>query len=195
LLTNHNRTLPPAQITVPVPPMQQLTIPTQVPYAGAATQYTFNGGRGGRGGRGGQIGQGNGAGRGGGPNIRTPFTNHVLNQTQIGGGCGGRGNNGSIPIAPGGAIQIAPGSAGTVGPPAMQAGAYRSNITKLFANWNVCYSCGFNIEDGHMSVACPHAWRQTNHQEGFTRGNAQAYLNAGWDLSTKGMHKTKFPRF
>jgi hypothetical protein len=42
LLTNHNRTLPPAQITVPVLPMQQLPIPTQVPYAGAATQNTFN---------------------------------------------------------------------------------------------------------------------------------------------------------
>jgi hypothetical protein len=51
LLTNHNCTLPPAQITVPVLPMQQLTIPTQVPYAGAATQNTFNVGRGGRGGR------------------------------------------------------------------------------------------------------------------------------------------------
>jgi hypothetical protein len=52
-LTNHNRTLPPAQIMVPVPPMQQLTIPMQVPYAGAATQNTFNMGRGGQGGRGG----------------------------------------------------------------------------------------------------------------------------------------------
>ncbi len=56
LLTNHNRTLPPAQITVPVPPMQQLTIPTQVPYAGAASQNTFNMGRGGQGGQGGQLG-------------------------------------------------------------------------------------------------------------------------------------------
>jgi hypothetical protein len=169
---------------VPVPPMQQLTIPMQVPYAGAATQYTFSVGRGGRGVRGGRIGQGNGASRGGGRNPRTPFANHVCNQTQIGGGRGGCGNDGSIPIAPGGV--------GTVCPPTTQAGAYRSNITKLFANWNVCYSCGFDIEDGHTSISCPHAWRQTNHQEGFTRGNAQAYLNAGWDLSTKGMHKTKF---
>ncbi len=56
LLTNHNRTLPPAQITVPVPSMQQLAIPMQVPYAGAATQNTFNVGQGGRGGQGGQLG-------------------------------------------------------------------------------------------------------------------------------------------
>ena len=118
----------------------------------------------------------------------------MCNQTQIGGGCGGRGNNGSIPIAPGNAILIAPGGAGTVGPPATQAGAYRSNITKSFANWNVCYSHGFDIEDGHRSITCLHEWRRT-HQEGFTQGNAQAYLNAGWDPSTKGMHKTKFPGF
>jgi hypothetical protein len=141
LLTNHNRTLPPAQITVPVPPMQQLTIPTQVPYADAGTQNTFNVERGGQGGRGGRIGRGNRSSRGGGRKLLTPFANHVCNQTQIGGGRGGRGNDGSIPIAPGGA--------GTVGPPATQAGAYRSNIIKLFANWNVCYSCGFDIEDGH----------------------------------------------
>ncbi len=115
-----------------------------------------------------------------------PFANHVRKQTQIGGGRGGCGNDGSIPIAPGGAIPIASGGAG---------GAYRSNITKLFANWNVCYLCGFDIEDGHPSVTCPHAWHQTNHQEGFTQINAQAYLNAGWDPSTKGMHKTKFPVF
>jgi hypothetical protein len=64
----------------------------------------------------------------------------MQNQTQGGGGRGRRGNNGGILIAPGGT--------GTVGLPA-PAGAYRSKITKAFANWNVCYSCGFDIEDGH----------------------------------------------
>ena len=101
-------------------------------------------------------------------------------------GQGGHSNNGSISFAPGGA--------GTVGQPATLAGAF-SNLTKAFANWNVCYSCEFDIEDGHTLVTCPHAWRQTNHQEGFTQGNAQAYLNTRWDPSTKGMHKTKFPGF
>ena len=46
----HNTQRPPAQIMVPVPQMQQLTIPTQVPYAGAAMPNGFNMGRGGRGG-------------------------------------------------------------------------------------------------------------------------------------------------
>ena len=68
----------------------------------------------------------------------------MQNQTQGEGGRGKRGNNESIVTAPEGA--------GTLVPPATQSRAYRSNITKMFANWNVCYSCGFDIEEGHMSV-------------------------------------------
>ncbi len=105
----------------------------QVPYAGAAMPNTFAVGRGGRYGQGGRGGQSCGEGQG----QRTPFAHHMQNQIQ---GRGGRGNNGSIPIAPGGA--------GIVGQPATQAGAFL-NLTKGFANWNVCYSCGFDIEDGH----------------------------------------------
>jgi hypothetical protein len=111
----------------------------------------------------------------------------MQNQTQGGSGRGRRGNNSGIPFAPVGV--------GTVVQATAQAGAFRLSITKAFTNWNVCYLCGFNIEDGHTSVACPHTWRKTNHQEGFNRNNVQAYLNAGWDPSTKGMHKTKFLGF
>ena len=50
----NNNMVPPAQFTVPVPPMQQLMIPMQVLYAGAAMPNAFNVGRGGRGGQGGQ---------------------------------------------------------------------------------------------------------------------------------------------
>ena len=107
----------------------------------------------------------------------------MQNQTQ---GRGGRGSNGGIPITPGGA--------GFVGQPATQAAAYL-NITKMFANWNVCYTCGFDIEDGHTLVTCPRGWCKPNHQEGFDRNNAQAYINAGWKPSTKGRHKTQFPGF
>ena len=177
LLNNNQR--PPAQITMPVPQMQQLTIPMPVPYPGAAMPATFNMGWGGRGGQGGQGGQSCGGERG----LRTQFANHMQNQTQ---GCGGRGNNGGIPIAPGGA--------GIVGQPATQAGAF-SNLTKAFANWNVCYTCGFDIKDGHTLATCPHSWCKSDHQEGFDRNNVQAYLNAGWKPSIKGMHKTKFPGF
>ncbi len=169
----------PAQIIVPAPQMQQPMIPTQVPYAGAAMPTAFNLGQGGRGGRGGRGGQSCGGGRG----QRTPFATHMQNQAQ---GCGGRGNSGGIPIAPGGAV--------LVGPPATQAAAY-SNITKKFANWNVCYTCGFDIEDGHTLVTCPRGWRKPNHQEGFNQNNTQAYIDAGWKPSTKGRQKTQFPGF
>ena len=47
LSLNNQHTQPPTQIRIPVPPMQQLKVPMQVPYAGAATQNTFNVGRGG----------------------------------------------------------------------------------------------------------------------------------------------------
>ncbi len=131
------------------------------------------------------IGQGGQGGKswGGGRGQRTPFANHMQNQTQGRGGCG---NTGAIPIEPGGA--------GIVGQPATQAGAFL-NLTKAFANWNVCYKCGFKIEDGHTLVTCPRSWRKPNHQEGFNRNNAQAYIDAGWKPSTKGRHKTQFLGF
>ena len=159
----------------------------QVPYAGAVMLNTFNVGREERGGQGGRNGRG-GNSQGGGlvqqfSNHNTPFANHMNYQTQ---GRGGRGSNGSIPFPPGGA--------GTVGQPTTQAGAF-SNPTKAFANWNVCYTCGFGIKDRHKSVTCPHAWRKADHQDKFNQNNAQAYLNTGWKPSTKGMHKTKFPVF
>jgi len=47
-----------------------------------------------------------------------------------------------------------------------------SNIIKKYSNWNVCFSCGFDVEDGHTSKTCPAPWRRANHQEGFDRNNA-----------------------
>jgi hypothetical protein len=178
-LSLNNTQRPPAQIIVPAPQTQQPMIPTQVPYAGAAMPTALNmrqGRRGGRGGRGRQS-------RGGELGQRTSFANHMQNQAQ---GRGRRGSNGGIPIAPGGAE--------FVGQPETQAEAY-SNITKMFANWNVRYTCGFDIKDGHTLVTCPQGWCKTKHQEGFDWNNAQAYINARWKPSTKGRHETQFPGF
>jgi hypothetical protein len=47
------------------------------------------------------------------------------------------------------------------------------------------------MEDGHTFIKCHKLWRKPNHQEGFTRANAQEYLNAGWDPGTKGIHKSQ----
>jgi hypothetical protein len=73
--------------------------------------------------------------------------------------------------------------------------AYQSNLIKNFANWNLCYSCGFDIEDGHTSITCPTLWRRPNHPEGFLKANAHEYINQRWDPCTKAMHKRKFLGF
>jgi hypothetical protein len=30
-----------------------------------------------------------------------------------------------------------------------------SNVTKTYNNWNMCYSCGFDVKDGHTFLTCP----------------------------------------
>ncbi len=66
-----------------------------------------------------------------------------------------------------------------------------SNIYKIHNNWNACFSCGFDIEDGHTSITCPFKW--WNHQDLFTRRNKQQFIAAGYDPCTKGTHKTVLP--
>jgi hypothetical protein len=63
---------------------------------------------------------------------------------------------------------------------------------KRFANWNACFSCGFELEDGHMSATCPLMWRKPNHQVNYTRENAASF--AAYGPCTKGQHKTQFPQ-
>ncbi len=67
------------------------------------------------------------------------------------------------------------------------------NPYKVHNNWNVCYSCGFDVEDGHNSQTCHFDWRKPNHDVTFTRANAQQKLTAGCDACTKGIHKTMLP--
>ena len=61
-----------------------------------------------------------------------------------------------------------------------------SNQYKIFNNWNMCYSHGFDVEDGYNSATYRN--RNMDHQEGFIRKNAQAYINAGYAPTTQGMH-------
>jgi hypothetical protein len=66
-----------------------------------------------------------------------------------------------------------------------------SNIYKVHNNWNVCFRCGFDINDGHMSVTCP--FKKWDPQDSFTHENAQQFIAAGYDPCTKGMHKMVLP--
>ena len=152
-----------------VPPIQQLTIPLQQQFPTG----DFGAGRGGR-----RGGRGRGRGRGG--RGRTPFADYM--RTQGGAGAG----------IPG---QVVPYVGGIVPPvntgiPQVRNPDY-SNIYKRHNNWNVCFSCGFDVEDGHTSMTCP--FKKANHQQAFSRENAQQFITAGYDPCTKGMHKTVLP--
>ena len=71
--------------------------------------------------------------------------------------------------------------------PARNTAPMYSNILKVYVNWNICFSCGFDVEDGHTSKTCPALWRRANHQVGFDRTNASQNI-------LKVMHKSQLPR-
>jgi hypothetical protein len=183
---NNAPTPPPqAAATFHIPPIQQLNIPTFAGQANigynAGTRY--NGGIRGHGGRRGR-GRGGSCGEGG-QGAHTPFANHLGN-TQMAGGHGGMAHPG---------IGYPPPVDGFNEKAAKLPNPPHSNIVKMYANWNVCFSCGFDIEKGHTSQTCPAHWRKMNHQEGFTRKNSRQWINAGYNPCTKGMHKLQFPSF
>ena len=105
----------------------------------------------------------------------------------------GRGGQGGLPP-----IGVGGGRGGGMAPFAQQTSArnaapMHSNILKRNANWNVCFLCGFDVEDGHTSKTCPWQLRRVNHQEGFDGANANQYIAAGCDACTKAMHKSQLP--
>jgi hypothetical protein len=155
-----------------IPPIQNMG---QQPFAGAA-QGIFNPGQGGGGLQQGGRGRGCTESREGG-HRRGAFAQQI------------QGRFGGIPpFVNGLPVAFVPPTGARVNAP------FQSNLTKRYANWNVCWSCGFDVEDGHTSATCPTHWRKTNHQVGFTRGNAQQWINQGYAPCTKEMHKTKLPK-
>ncbi len=79
-------------------------------------------------------------------------------------------------------------------PPTQQPPPPYSNLMKRFTNWNACYSCGFDVAEGHTSQTCPQYLRKPDHNCYFTRQNVQQYVNAGYGCSTKNRHKTILPQ-
>ena len=147
-------------------------VPNYVGYNGGATNagFTSGGNNGGYGGgyqqsRSGGRGRGRGYGRGRTPRQKRGRTAFADYVPQ------GRGYSGSNVPGP----------------------ANRPNPIKIHNNWNVCYSCGFDVEDGHTSQTCHFDWRKPTHDVTFTRANAQQKLAQGCDACTKGMHKTMLP--
>jgi hypothetical protein len=177
-----------AALTIaPPPPIQQITIPTQ--------QFANGPGRRGGGGYnnssgcGGNTYTGGTGGRGGGtPNNWGYNGGYTAGYNpQTGRGRTGRGRTyrnrrgrGSFAEAAGGIVPLGTPQGGP-------------NPVKRFNNWNYCYSCGFDVEDGHTSMTCPQTWRRAGHQITCTRENYNQFLAAGHTPSVKAMHKNQLP--
>ncbi len=139
---------PPQATAFNVPPIHSVLIPTQSGYAGGS----FNQGRSNaqnKQRRGGKRGGRSGRGRRG----RNPSATHIAN-------LGRRMAQHPPPL--GGFHGAAAPNTGFLGsaipppmqPPQQQRKANHSNIYKRYNNWNVCFLCSFDIEDGHTSQTC-----------------------------------------
>jgi hypothetical protein len=87
---------------------------------------------------------------------------HTMPPLSMNGGYGPTGGYGMPPGHPG----MSPGAQDNVQPP-------YSNVVKQHANWNACYSCGFDVGNGHTSMSCLLHLRKVTHQVGFNCQNAQ----------------------
>jgi hypothetical protein len=86
-----------------------------------------------------------------------------------------------------------PGAVAPHGTPHLNEQPPYSNTVKRYANWNACYSCGFDVADGHTSMLCPPHLRKATHDINFNRQNAQQYIDLGHPCATRNRHKTQFP--
>jgi hypothetical protein len=184
---------PPAQV---VPPVQHVSFPMQQPFQppmqqqqyqqaawyGCGQQSQFQGGPGRQGGR--------GRGRGGSQNghqHRPSFAAMICNQQ-------GHGQLAPYQGCQGGMF-ASPNPFGGTGPFLQAAKATTSTNApspiKRFANLNACFSCGFDVADGHTLATCPFEWCKPNHQVGYARENAATY--AAYGPSMIGQQKTQFP--
>jgi hypothetical protein len=179
---------PPQTIAAPasnIPPIHSVPIPTQNGYAGGSINQGRSNAQNGQLWGGGHGGCGGCGGRG-----QNPFAMHMAN---LGGGMAqhlpplGGFHGAAVPNTGFPGATIPP----PIQPPQQQRNANYSNIYKRYNNWNVCFSCGFDIKDGHTSQTCP--FQKPNHQTGYTRENPQQYIAVGYDPSTKGMRKSVLP--
>jgi hypothetical protein len=164
---------PPAQHTCAfVPLIQHIAVPMQQPFAPVGMYHTGRGGW--------RVVRGRGHGRCHGSCSRTPFADAMRFA-------------GAAPAM----TTLIPYGRGLAQLPAASGVQQQhhnpdfSSIYKVHNNWNVCFRCGFDIEERHTSIMCPS--KKWNHQDLFTRENAQQFIAAGYNPCTKGMHKTVLP--
>jgi hypothetical protein len=150
------------------PPIQQLHVPAIRTYAGARVAqpggYQQTTGHSGMVAQSGGFQQGRGYGRSTGRGRyrrrptrgqgRTAFVDYVPT---------GRGNPGGY-ISTGGTNAHRP---------------FQSNLMKIHNNWNVCYSCGVDVEEGHDSMTCHKDWRKPGHDIHFSLHECTIEIGCG----------------
>ena len=65
------------------------------------------------------------------------------------------------------------------------------NPNKNYKNWNMCFSCGYDIPSWHTSATCDN--RKQGHQTGCTRENAEQYTAVGNYIRRRAIHKGNLP--
>ena len=68
---------------------------------------------------------------------------------------------------------------------------YTPNPKKNYNNWNMCFSCGYDIPIWHTSATCEN--RKPEHQTGCTRANAEQYTAVGNYVSRRAINKVNLP--
>ena len=67
------------------------------------------------------------------------------------------------------------------------------NPIKRFNNWNMCFSCGFDVPIWHTSKTCSPQCHRQGHPKEVDCKNAQAYKDAGRDVCMAKKMKTQLP--
>ena len=67
------------------------------------------------------------------------------------------------------------------------------NPHKIYNNWNMCFSCGWDLPAWHDSAHCPPQCRKADHRENCTRDNALAMRASGLNVSMAKNHKKFLP--
>jgi hypothetical protein len=168
---------PPVQPAYVAPPVQQVAFPMQQPFQPPMQQQQYqqkagygHGNQGFQGGHGAQGGHGSGCGGSPGRQHHPLFATMIQNHAGLGPYLGQQGpigqQGGFAPPKPFRGIgHFAPliptqGTTNALSP------------IKHFANWNVCFLCGFEMAEGHTSATCPFEWCKPNHQVGYTIRNS-----------------------
>ena len=65
------------------------------------------------------------------------------------------------------------------------------NPNKNYNNWNMCFSCGYDIPSWHTSATCEN--RKHGHQTGCTHTNAEQYTALCYYVSRRAINKVNLP--